>query len=366
MSGNLTKRADKGIPINIAEYDEVVQCVIDLLGNLITLSDAWSLGGLNVRAYATNAPILDQYVSNAGATITIAVADVTFGREDSVVIDIQGNISIIQGTPGAVVIPPTIDPDVHYLIRNLLIPANATEPVDPNTGAGNTNVKTLYAEVGTEVGGETDVTASHPTIVINSTNTPLNGTKSIEATDVEKNHYTQYSFGTVQKTEEKTHFRFKLKLKAAVPTNRNWYFRLLLGTSQVNFLVFSHGKYGFNANITTEQNISVPLADFGVSNIDFDSIVLFFFHSLNTISGYWLDDVEMLVGYSTTTQTTDTETFNATEGQIDFILSTTPKNVDVYVDRLYQILTVDYTIVNNTITLTESVSVGSIVSIRKF
>ena len=60
------------------------------------------------------------------------------------------------------------------------------------------------------------------------------------------------------------------------------------------------------------------------------------------------------------------ETFTATASQTVFTLSTTPSNVDVWVDGQYQLLTTDYTLLNDEVTLTQGAYAGSIVTIRKF
>lgn len=60
------------------------------------------------------------------------------------------------------------------------------------------------------------------------------------------------------------------------------------------------------------------------------------------------------------------EQFTATAAQTAFVLSTTPTNVDVYMDSTYQIPTIDYTLATNTVTLTEGAFVNSKITIRKY
>lgn len=60
------------------------------------------------------------------------------------------------------------------------------------------------------------------------------------------------------------------------------------------------------------------------------------------------------------------EVFTATAAQTDFVLSTVPANVDVIVDRLYQLLTIDYTLAGDTVTMVIGLDVGSKVEIRKY
>ena len=60
------------------------------------------------------------------------------------------------------------------------------------------------------------------------------------------------------------------------------------------------------------------------------------------------------------------EVFTSIAAQTVFVLSTVPGNVDVYVDRVYQLLTIDYGLVGNTVTLTDPLDAGSKVEVRKF
>ena len=57
------------------------------------------------------------------------------------------------------------------------------------------------------------------------------------------------------------------------------------------------------------------------------------------------------------------ESFTSTAAQVDFVLSSTPNNVDVYINDIF---TSDYTLTTNTVTLGESPITGSIVIIRKY
>ena len=60
------------------------------------------------------------------------------------------------------------------------------------------------------------------------------------------------------------------------------------------------------------------------------------------------------------------EFFTATAAQVAFVLSSVPDNVDVYIDRVYQLLAIDYTLAGNTVTMTSGVDLNSKVEIRKY
>mgnify|MGYP000862207388 FL=1 len=60
------------------------------------------------------------------------------------------------------------------------------------------------------------------------------------------------------------------------------------------------------------------------------------------------------------------ELFTATASQTTFVLSSSPNNVDVYVDRVQQIETIDYNLSIGNVVMTTGLDVGSKVVIRKY
>jgi len=60
------------------------------------------------------------------------------------------------------------------------------------------------------------------------------------------------------------------------------------------------------------------------------------------------------------------ELFTATASQTTFVLSSSPNNVDVYVDRVQQIETIDYNLSIGNVVMTTGLEVGSKVVIRKY
>ena len=260
-----------------------------------TIADAWPIGGLNVRGYATNAPILDSYYTAPPETVSINPAPTTVGwvRVDTVAVNTASRIVILPGPEGLVGAAPVVDLNLYFPIRDLMMVYGGTEPVDPVTGNGNSNEFTLFAEYGTVAGGEANVSGSATTIAVTA-NTQIAGAKSIEATKVQKLHESIFEYLELKSTVGKTHFIFKLKLKAAVQNNKYWFFRLYNGTTVLGSFLFKHGKYGFNANDLGVQYISIPIAETPFVDVSYTKATLFFYHGLTTIPGYYIDDVKFL------------------------------------------------------------------------
>jgi len=292
-TGDTLREASRKSKENFSELYATKQDISTVVET--TYYDAWSVGGLDVRGYATNYPILGTIYNAVPKTVTLATAPTTtdFKRIDIIAADTLGDIVIILGDEGLVGIEPFVDPNLYFRIRPLLLTAGATTPVDPDTGTGTVDSLVLFKEFGTVAGGESDVTGSDASIVLSSV-TPITGTKSIEATTASNLDYAQFLFGSTQTTTGKTHFNFNLKLKSTVQTNKYWFFRVYNGTSIIGSFLFKHGQYGFNANDLGVQSISIPLTSTPFVDINYTKVTLFFYHNSGTIAGYWIDDVEFL------------------------------------------------------------------------
>jgi hypothetical protein len=259
------------------------------------IADAWPIGGLNVRGYGTNVPILGIYYTAPPETVTMEPAPTTANwlRRDTVAVNTLNRIVILPGTPGLVGAAPVVDLNLYFPIRDLLLLANATEPVDPGTGTGNSNEFVLFAETGTVAGGEANVSGSAATIAVTA-NTQIAGAKSIEATNVQKLHEARFEYLELKSTVGQTHFIYKLKLKATVQKNKYWFFRLYNGNSTIGNFLFKHGQYGFDADQLGIQYLSIPIEVTPFKNVSYTKATLFFYHGYSTIPGYYLDDVKFL------------------------------------------------------------------------
>jgi len=77
-------------------------------------------------AYYINGKLYTTEISE----VTLDPADETYSRIDLIVVDINGNVSVITGTPAETPQKPQIDPASQIELTSVLIPALATEPGD--------------------------------------------------------------------------------------------------------------------------------------------------------------------------------------------------------------------------------------------
>jgi hypothetical protein len=260
---------------------------------LTTIADAWSVGGLDVRAYATNAPILDQFYTGAAQTITVNPAPVTPGdlRYIAIVMDVNGIITAQDGAEGAAVLPPGVDTDNYYLIRYLLISFGDTSPTDED-GNGVVEFDVLYKEFGTEAGGESDVTTTDGTIVVNTAgspfggvgirglNVPSNGTRKVDFT-----HTTKRNFSDL------TGLYFNFSLDEVVKRTR-LYVQFYNESVRVARISIRNGQHGFSDRTTNGQNIGVPKEFLSIIDTQYDRVRIYVGAPVVApIAGFWLDDV---------------------------------------------------------------------------
>lgn len=131
----------------------------------------------------------------------------------------------------------------------------------------------------------------------------------------------------------------------------------LLGSKSIELGVYNKTKKTF---------LSAPITSFTEPSTGYFNAVL---GEVIDLSDVDLGDeltfdfsISPLGGGSTSTK----QSFTATPSQTEFVLSTTPSNIDVWVDGQYQIETIDYTLSTNTVTLTNGAFSGSIITIRKY
>jgi len=263
----------------------------------VTLSDAWSVGGLDVRAYATNAPILDQFYTGAAQTITVNPAPTTvdYLRYIAIVMDVNGIITAQDGAEGTAVLPPAVDLDNYYLIRYLLISYGDTEPTDED-GNPTTTYNILYDENGTEAGGESNVTVNNAAITINEPASPFGGV-GIRGINVPRyGAYMYFTYTTKKLFSALTGLRFNFKLDTANRRNRI-YIYFYNGTVRVGKVLLRDGDYGFTPNSSLGQSLYIPKENLQVINTEFDSVRMFVYTTSGNIPGYWVDDVELINAY---------------------------------------------------------------------
>jgi hypothetical protein len=198
--------------------------------------------------------------ASAAATVTLAAADATFDRLDSIAVDNTGLVIVVPGVPAAQPSTADIDPGTQLRLSIVLVSAATTQPA-----AATAHL--LYAD---NAGGPTEWnwTASGASINVNSTNSPRHGTKSIEGTATVAGVYAQGQIpaGTLDPNLSALLVLY-IQSKAAWSNNRGLQITLRNAgvTEGVPVTIARTGTWGFDSSITgVYQQIAIPIVQFGV------------------------------------------------------------------------------------------------------
>lgn len=142
----LNKRYNFNRPLKKEEvdhnWDEIIagfQSIGQLFPDGVIVQPVVTWSGVGLKYYGSRALVKEQgvFFPIPFKELTLAAGHATHGRIDTIVVNNSTFEYVIKpGTPSANPEPPVIDPLNEVFVRNILVPANATEP----TGITNTIV----------------------------------------------------------------------------------------------------------------------------------------------------------------------------------------------------------------------------------
>jgi hypothetical protein len=236
----------------------------------------YSIGGVNYSSPLTN--------------ITLAAADPTNDRIDTIYVDNTGAVGVLTGTPAVNPLAPTVDPATQLMLSFVYVAATATVPTQiTKIDIYHENVEwtTLRSP------------ATNPPWNLASTNNPYDGTVDIEATTAATGNYVSMTVpaaGTVDLGASNT-LVFYIRSKATWPATRSitvqWYNGATITGTPV---VLRSGTFGFNSAITSGYTqIAMPNGLFGINGIPVTT-VRFTVSGTGTNLGFYLDDITLQAG----------------------------------------------------------------------
>jgi hypothetical protein len=229
------------------------------------------------------------------STVTLGTADPTNPRIDAIFVDTTQVVQVLPGTPAATPQQPVVDPSTQLELTFVLVPNASTTPA-------NTTLVNIYDE-GTEWTPAKGGTSS-ANVNLTSTNNPYHGTHDTEfgtsgtVTTTTYAQYTDPSSGTVNLSNYNA-LVFYLRNKAAWPSTRSitaqWYNG---AAAKGTAVVLSSGAFGFNSttNITTYQQVSIPVSTFGIAGIPVTTLRFTVSGTGAALTGFYLDEVTLQGG----------------------------------------------------------------------
>lgn len=218
-------------------------------------------------------------------TVTLAASDPTDDRIDLFVLTTSNTADKVTGTASTPPAEPNYDPATQLKISFALVENGTTEPT--------VTQDFLYRE---NAGTPTEWAYTDNSANLNpaSTNNPYAGTLDIEGTTVGAGDSFTLTETASPNFSLYDALIFKIRSKAAWST-RNLSIRFFNGTTALgNTVLFGNGSFGFDSsNITTYQNINIPLSTFGLitgaDRVTFTRMV-----GGGTI-GFYIDEIQLML-----------------------------------------------------------------------
>ncbi len=227
--------------------------------------------------------------------VTLPAADSTYTRIDLIIVDTNNVASVLEGSPAASPVQPTVSPTSEFSLTFITVPPDSTTDPGITTEAIFTDASSWAA------------THSGTGVVTDSTVNPYEGVYCIEFTDVSHGVVNRVDLIRATPLDPSTidNIVFYVSSKAAM-NNKNIGFTLTLysdGVKVGNNAYISQGRYGFDSTNPIYQQVVVPLNAFGVpAGMLFDTVRFASALAVGYIhSGWYIDDVFTQAGISANT-----------------------------------------------------------------
>ncbi len=230
------------------------------------------------------------YTSEA-SEVTLSDADGSNPRIDVIAVNKNGTAEVVEGTAAASPVKPEVDSDDQVEVTFVNIATGASAP----TGVSDT---VIYDE---DDDWTTAVTSSN--IIKADTSDPHAGTKAVKFNSATKGNAITFTAPAALSAADLDKITFYIKnINYGTNNNNNLRFALYNSTTRVSdWVVLSHGNYGFDGDNTSEwQFISIPISDFGSTGDDFDVLRILTSAAGNQSVSALIDDIKYQLGTPST------------------------------------------------------------------
>lgn len=241
------------------------------------------LSNLSFRVAAGRGVINGSRVTWPQTDVTLAAADGSNPRQDSIVVqdngDGTGTPTSVAGTPAASPPTPDLSSLTQLFLAYALVPAGAT--------ALTIGTTTVYDE-------DDDWTSSDSGAAVDpaSTSAPLTGTKSVLFTNAASGDYVRFTKGAPAiSLADAKQLHFSLKPAAAFPNAKSIRVTWYLAGVKVGQSVTLETAHGFVKSSTASQLIAVPISAFQIPATATVDRVEFYVNGGGAAVTFRLDDV---------------------------------------------------------------------------
>ena len=269
-----------------------IQALPDGLYSAQTIRQGVVYGGIvtwvnnyNYTVSAAGYYINGVFHTSPAANFTLGAPDGTFNRIDTFIVNESGAAAVLAGTPSSNPAQAALNPATQLQLSFALVETGTTQP--------STGTECIYID-----NAEWTSLSSSVRINANSTSSPCNGTKSVEATSTLSGDNIKFTrSGLLNPLTNYTILKFSIKSKGAFggkgSTKRKLILQFRNGSTNVgNAISILNGSYGFvDTNTTDCQNIAIPLTDFGFPAVPLIDNLLITTGGIGTILGFRLDDI---------------------------------------------------------------------------
>lgn len=219
--------------------------------------------------YIINRVTYTNYISEI---VTLSPGHTTFDRVDAVVINSNETITVVEGTPSATPVLPTIDYETQLLVKAIEVKANTTEPDDIE------NIL-IYDENTQIAGGEADTLTTTPaTVLLADTSAAYSGTKSILFQEALKNNFVRFKLNTPVEPQDFDVVVFHIKNKESLSQEVDRKISLaFISPATLNStpdITIINGDYGYNSSTLDWQTIAIPVKDLKLQNLVYEFLTI--------------------------------------------------------------------------------------------
>jgi len=248
---------------NLLVNDQTIQIQSDtfVTKSLISGGAEWSGSGLTFSVSVLKYTFTGEVLTSDATQVGLSTGDALYSRIDAIVVDQDGQVTVIQGTPSPDPATPEI-PEEQLLVQLVIVGANETTP--------SLQQEYVYLDGSewTPISYQTSGTQSGTVSFFSTTPTPYQGIYCINSDNDQRTGLRFTRFANINLSGY-TLMTLRVRFNNVIPTTRSLQATLFINTTQQGAIV-NLMNVGLNRNLTNVwQQVIVPMNLFGsITNVN--------------------------------------------------------------------------------------------------